>query len=296
MWPPTSRLGLGLAALGRPGYVNLGHAEALQHDYDPASMERRCHAVMDAAYDCGVRYFDAARSYGRAEEFLSRWPRRDVSVGSKWGYVYTAGWRVDAEKHEVKDHSLANLERQWAESRALLGERIDLYQIHSATLESGVLDDEAVLARLAKLKDQGVRVGLSLSGPRQKETLEKALPLGLFDAVQATFNVLETSVGPALSRAHNAGLFVVIKEGMANGRLLQVEAVRREAARLGVGADAVALAFILQQPFAGVVLSGAATVEQVRQNAASLSVRPALPDLAEPPDVYWSERGRLPWN
>jgi aryl-alcohol dehydrogenase-like predicted oxidoreductase len=287
---------LGLAALGRPGYVNLGHAEALQHDYDPASMERRCHAVMDAAYDCGVRYFDAARSYGRAEEFLSRWPRRDVSVGSKWGYVYTAGWRVDAEKHEVKDHSLANLERQWAESRALLGERIDLYQIHSATLESGVLDDEAVLARLAKLKDQGVRVGLSLSGPRQKETLEKALPLGLFDAVQATFNVLETSVGPALSRAHNAGLFVVIKEGMANGRLLQVEAVRREAARLGVGADAVALAFILQQPFAGVVLSGAATVEQVRQNAASLSVRPALPDLAEPPDVYWSERGRLPWN
>jgi aryl-alcohol dehydrogenase-like predicted oxidoreductase len=287
---------LGLAALGRPGYVNLGHAEALQHDYDPASMERRCHAVMDAAYDCGVRYFDAARSYGRAEEFLSRWPRRDVSVGSKWGYVYTAGWRVDAEKHEVKDHSLANLERQWAESRALLGERIDLYQIHSATLESGVLDDEAVLARLAKLKDEGVRVGLSLSGPRQKETLEKALSLGLFDAVQATFNVLETSVGPALSRAHDAGLFVVIKEGMANGRLLQVEAVRREAARLGVGADAVALAFILQQPFAGVVLSGAATVEQVRQNAASLSVRPALPDLAEPPDVYWSERGRLPWN
>jgi aryl-alcohol dehydrogenase-like predicted oxidoreductase len=285
-----------LAALGRPGYMNLGHGEALQHDYDPASMERRCHAVMDAAYDCGVRYFDAARSYGRAEEFLSRWPRRDVSVGSKWGYVYTAGWRVDAEKHEVKDHSLANLERQWAESRALLGERIDLYQIHSATLESGVLDDQAVLARLAKLKDEGVRVGLSLSGPRQKETLEKALSLGLFDAVQATFNVLETSVGPALSRAHDAGLFVVIKEGMANGRLLQVEAVRREAARLGVGADAVALAFILQQPFAGVVLSGAATVEQVRQNAASLSVRPALPDLAEPPDVYWSERGRLPWN
>jgi aryl-alcohol dehydrogenase-like predicted oxidoreductase len=285
-----------LAALGRPGYMNLGHGEALQHDYDPASMERRCHAVMDAAYDCGVRYFDAARSYGRAEEFLSRWPRRDVSVGSKWGYVYTAGWRVDAEKHEVKDHSLANLERQWAESRALLGERIDLYQIHSATLESGVLDDQAVLARLAKLKDEGVRVGLSLSGPRQKETLEKALSLGLFDAVQATFNVLETSVGPALSRAHDAGLFVVIKEGMANGRLLQVEAVRREAARLGVGADAVALAFILQQPFAGVVLSGAATVEQVRQNAASLSVRVALPDLAEPPDVYWSERGRLPWN
>jgi aryl-alcohol dehydrogenase-like predicted oxidoreductase len=296
VWPPSSRLGLGLAALGRPGYVNLGHAEALGRDYDPASMERRCHAVMDAAWECGVRYFDAARSYGRAEEFLSRWPRRDVSVGSKWGYVYTAGWRVQAEKHEVKDHSLANLERQWAESRALLHDRLDLYQIHSATLESGVLDDKAVLGRLARLKDEGVRVGLSLSGPRQKETLEKALGLRLFDAVQATFNLLETSVGPMLLRAHDAGLFVIVKEGMANGRLLEVDEARREAERLGVGTDAVALAFILQQPFADLVLSGAATVEQVRQNAASLSIRVELPDVAEPPEVYWQKRSRMPWN
>ena len=46
------------------------------------------------------RYFDAARSYGRAEEFLSGWlaarglARDDLLVGSKWGYYYTADWRV----------------------------------------------------------------------------------------------------------------------------------------------------------------------------------------------------------
>src|SRR5438105_488250 len=100
--------------------MNLGHAEALERDYDVASMERRCHQVMEAAYRLGVRYFDAARSYGRAEEFVAHWPRHEeVTIGSKWGYVYTAGWRVDAEKHEVKDHSLANLERQlgWASAR-----------------------------------------------------------------------------------------------------------------------------------------------------------------------------------
>ena len=32
-------LGLGLAALGRPGYINLGHAADLAHDYDVAAME-----------------------------------------------------------------------------------------------------------------------------------------------------------------------------------------------------------------------------------------------------------------
>jgi aryl-alcohol dehydrogenase-like predicted oxidoreductase len=299
VWPPRSRLGLGLAALGRPGYINLGHAGDLAHDYDPAAMERRCHAVLDEAYALGIRYFDAARSYGRAEEFLAHWPRRDVTVASKWGYTYTANWRVDADKHEVKDHALANFEKQWAESRALLGDRIALYQIHSATLETGVLDDEAVLSRLRALKAEGVRVGLSLTGPRQSETLLRALELSLFDAVQATFNLLETSVRAALRRAHDAGLVVIVKEGMANGRLVHQApaALREAAARHAVGPDAIALAFALQQPFVDVVLSGASTVDQVRQNAASLSVGALdLPDLAEPPEQYWTTRSRLSWN
>src|SRR5262245_16940832 len=114
----VSRLGLGLAALGRPGYINLGHADDLQRDYDAAGMEAHCHAVLDAAWQLGVRYVDAARSYGRAEEFLANWLKSrqirpdEATIGSKWGYTYTAGWKVEAEKHEVKDHSLPVLQRQ----------------------------------------------------------------------------------------------------------------------------------------------------------------------------------------
>src|SRR5215469_13088606 len=86
----VSRLGLGLAALGRPGYINLGHGADLARDYDVAAMEARTHAVLDHARALGARYFDAARSYGRAEEFLGSWlvarqvPPGDVTVGSKW--------------------------------------------------------------------------------------------------------------------------------------------------------------------------------------------------------------------
>src|SRR5437660_3213604 len=111
----ATRLGLGLAALGRPGYINLGHADDLHHDYDKAAMEATAHAVLDAAWAAGVRYFDAARSYGRAESFLASWlaSRRiaptEATVGSKWGYTYTAGWQVVADRHEVKDHSAATL-------------------------------------------------------------------------------------------------------------------------------------------------------------------------------------------
>src|SRR5882672_12681411 len=160
-------LGLGLAALGRPGYMTLGHAEDVGDASVPA-MERRAHEVLDAAYyAAGIRYFDAARSYGRAEEFLASWllrqQPRGVTVASKWGYTYTAGWRAQAKQHEVKDHSVAALRRQLAESREVLGPWLRVYQIHSVTPESPVLGDAAVLDELRRLRDQGVRVGFTVS-------------------------------------------------------------------------------------------------------------------------------------
>jgi aryl-alcohol dehydrogenase-like predicted oxidoreductase len=316
-------LGLGLAALGRPGYINLGHAGDLAHDYDVASMEARAFATLDAAWAAGVRYFDAARSYGRAEEFLGHWlaahriPPDAVTIGSKWGYTYTAGWQVVAEKHEVKDHSLPVLRRQFAESRALLGDQLDLYQIHSATLDSGVLDNRDVLGELARLKADGVRIGLSLSGPHQGETLRRAMAVDidgvrLFDCVQATWNLLERSAGPALAEARAAGMGVVIKEALANGRLTARNddpafASRRrfleaEAGRLRTTIDALALAAVLAQPWADVVLSGAVTGEQLASNlgavivAADETAQEQLRTLEEPAREYWAGRGQLAWN
>ena len=124
-------------------------------------------------------------------------------MSSKWGYTYTADWQVDAVTQEVKDHRIAALERQWPETSSLLGPWLRLYQVHSATLESGVLDDRAVHRALGRL---GVPVGVTLSGPRQAETLRKALDLTVdgapvFSAVQATWNIAEPSVGAALGEA-----------------------------------------------------------------------------------------------
>jgi aryl-alcohol dehydrogenase-like predicted oxidoreductase len=270
-------------------------------------MARNAHDVLDAAYERGVRYFDAARSYGRAEEFLASWLRTrklnpdDVTVGSKWGYTYTAGWRVDAEQHEVKELSAANLHRQLAESRALLGEYLDLYQIHSATVESGVLDDPEVAEELERLRAADLAVGLTVTGPRQAETIERAIELARFDTVQATWNLLERSAGPALERAHAAGMGVIVKEALANGRLTDrgdVERVQAEARRLGASTDALALAACLAQPWADVVLSGAATVEQLDSNLGALDLLydGALDDLEEDRDAYWDRRAELPWT
>jgi aryl-alcohol dehydrogenase-like predicted oxidoreductase len=292
----VNSLGLGLAALGRPGYINVGHGGDLGGDTDVLSLEARSHEVLDAARAAGISYFDAARSYGRAEAFLSSWLESrgieagEVTVASKWGYVYTADWRVDAEQHEVKDLSAENLRRQAEESRALLGDHLRLYQIHSATLESGVFEDPDVREELDCLRGQGLEIGFTTTGPRQRETIERALEVGGFDAVQATWNLLERSAGPALAAAREVGLRVIVKEALANGRLIETVS------------DAVAIAAALTQPWADVVLSGAATVDHLESNLRALdsdydeTMDAKLAGLVEDPESYWSTRASLPWN
>jgi aryl-alcohol dehydrogenase-like predicted oxidoreductase len=319
----VSRLGLGMAALGRPGYINLNHARDLGHDSSEAAMERRAHCILDTAWDNGIRYFDAARSYGRAENFLGSWlrsrhlPQSTVTVGSKWGYTYTADWKIQAQSHEIKNHTLSTLQKQWSESISWLNGYLDLYQIHSATMESGVLDDQSVLDELARLKTEGTRIGLSLSGPDQTATLRKAMALvsdglPLFETVQVTWNLLEPSAGSALAEAHAAGMGVIVKEALANGRLTsrnpdpafapKLAILEQEAARFDSSVDAIALASCLIQPFVDVVLSGAVTEEQVLSNVRSCLVHLdaetmlRLTALAEPAHSYWATRKNLPWN
>lgn len=313
-----TRVGLGLAALGRPAYITTSRDRDLPAR-EVGALRARAHEVLNAAYAAGVRHVDAARSYGRSEEFLAGWLESrghpDVVVSSKWGYAYVGDWRTDADVHEVKDHSLGQLTRQWSETRDHLDGRVALYQIHSATRESGVLADAEVLGALAVLRDSGVRVGLSTSGPAQADTVRAALAVRvggapLFSSVQSTWNLLEPSVGPALAEASDAGCAVIVKEGVANGRLTSAGDAGAEgaplaarAAELGTTPDALALAAALAQPWCTSVLSGAVTVGQLRSNLAALDLAAAagraaldVPGLAEEPSAYWATRSARPWS
>jgi aryl-alcohol dehydrogenase-like predicted oxidoreductase len=278
-----ARLGLGLAALGRPGYLNIGHGDELGSDRSENALRARTFEVLSYAYEAGVRDFDVARSYGLGEAFLGEWLRAHnppgVHVSSKWGYVYTAGWEVAHDPPEVKHHDVVTFQRQLNETREHLGEWLQLYQIHSATPESGVLRDDAVLTAM---QETDLPLGVSVSGVSQAETIDAALATGLFDAVQATWNLLEQAAAPALERAHAAGLKVIVKEALANGRL--------------ASRDAEALAAALAQPWATVVLSGAASIAVLESNLRARET--AAPPLDPPEDsaTYWSTRAQLNWN
>jgi aryl-alcohol dehydrogenase-like predicted oxidoreductase len=312
----VSRIGLGLAALGRPAYINLGRQRDFGSDRSVADLERRCHAMLDAAVAAGIRYLDAARSYGMAEQFLGTWlhtrtPAKDsITVGSKWGYTYTGSWQLDAPRHEVKDLSLDTLRRQIVESRSLLGEHLQLYEIHSATLESHVLENVDVLRELQRLRSSGLTIGLTVTGPNQADVIRRALEVTIdggnpFQVVQATWNVLEPSAGTALAEAHAHGWGVIIKEGLANGRLTDqaqekaTMGLREMATERETTIDALALAAALSHPWADVVLSGAVTIAQLESNlkAVALATQPMdWAGMTELPTAYWAHRSALAWQ
>jgi aryl-alcohol dehydrogenase-like predicted oxidoreductase len=171
--------------------------------YQSRSLSKR----QDNSEEKLIPWLDCARSYGLSEKFVGEYLRSnnvsptDVYVSSKWGYTYVADWNVelgDGEPHEVKDHSLENFLKQVQETSEHIGDYVKLYQVHSATFDSGILTNKDVHEALHKCREEkGWSIGLSVSGPSQDELIRQAMQIKvagehrLFDSVQCTYNILE---------------------------------------------------------------------------------------------------------
>lgn len=347
-----------MAALGRPGYINL-QRDAHLPSRTVEGMQRQAHAVIDelfahcrrmnaAAEHAGgtekcVPWLDCARSYGLSEKFVGAYLRannvapEEVYVSSKWGYTYVADWKValgEGEPHEIKDHSLENFLKQVEETKEHIGPYLNLYQVHSATFDSGILTNADVHEALHRVchVENGWNIGLSVSGPNQNDVIREAVKIQvasdgeqqqqrLFDSVQCTYNILEQRPAEALAEAAAAGMDVIVKEGLANGRALRHPKLVELSQTLECEPDQLALGAILAQPFVPRVLSGAVSAEQLRSNLGAFYLTPkesavaagvedrltsttdgkeALEQLMAgcrmDSEMYWKDRGQLTWN
>lgn len=312
-------IGFGTAAIGRPQYINIRAEHALPFSLDV--FRKKGLELLEAAYQEGVRYFDTAPGYGIAEEMLIDWVAQkedpSIEIATKWGYTYTANFDPSAEQHEVKEHSLPKLNEQWAQSQKLLP-WLSTYQIHSATLETQVLENEQVLARLADLKQQhSLHIGLTTTGSNQIEVLKKALEVRvneepLFDAFQVTYNVFDQSLADISEDLFKLNKRIIVKEALANGRVFPnhdyphyspiYTFLQQLAIKYQVGIDAIALRFCLQTVRPFTVLSGANNSKHLLSNLqvdefllAENEIK-QLKDMAISAEAYWAERKRLAWN
>ncbi len=308
------KIGLGMAALGRPEYINI--KENTGKDTSITGFRVNAFKVLDLAYEQGIRFFDTAPSYGKGEHFLMEWnaarKHKDVVLSTKWGYTYVADWKIGySGAHEIKEHSLSKLKAQWETSKDLLP-ALAVYQIHSATFESGVLENQEVLEELHELKQNfGLKIGLTVSGSKQNEIIVSALQIqckgvALFDSFQVTYNVFEQSCFEQLQRIKECGKLIIIKEGLANGRVFisskTHEVLSELASKYKVGVDAIALRFIMDNLDPEIVLSGASEMEHLQDNLKARDFRlnanelELLQKLAMLPENYWSERSALSWQ
>lgn len=313
------KLGLGTAALGRPQYINIRTKEIDNSDLH--AFKKQGFHVLEKAYQEGIRYFDTASGYGLAEELVLEWlqTKNDstIEVATKWGYTYTANFDANAKVHEVKEHSIAKLKEQWNFSRQLLP-YLKVYQIHSATLETGVLENKEVLEELAKLKkEHKLKIGITTSGINQVEVIKKALGIiiegqQLFDVFQVTYNYLEQSLLEIYQELTQQNKTIVIKEAMANGRIFRnkdypnyvklYDILAKLAGFYNVGVDAITLKFAMQTLPNATILSGASNqaqlLENLKVNQFSLTQDEidSLASLKVSSNYYWSERKKLRWN
>ena len=312
-------IGLGTAAIGRPQYINIRGQE--EGAFDLELFKKKGKAVLETAYQRGIRYFDTAPGYGLAEKLLLDWvlekKDRSIELATKWGYTYLANFDKNAAIHEVKDHSLSKLIEQWSVSQDLLP-YLTTYQIHSATIDTGVLDNKAVLDRLAGLKsDHNLTIGLTSTGANQSEIIRKAMTIEaegnpLFGAYQVTYNIFDQSLFEVIKELKSSGAKIIIKEALANGRVfpnskfpyyrtayLNLKAL---ANKYETGIDAIALRFCIDTLSPFVVLSGASSTQQVIENLSANDFElneeeiDTLSGLRINPGAYWTERKQLNWN
>ena len=309
-----TQIGLGLAALGRPEYINIRTDNSI--DKSEEAFKKNTFSVLNEAYKLGVRYFDTAPSYGKGEAFLQEWNdvnnHSDVVLGTKWGYTYVANWELGFEgKHEVKEHSLKKLVEQWQVSKQMLP-KLKYYQVHSETFESGILENETVLNQLYQIKkDTGLHIGITTSGSNQKEVIVAALKVSvenelLFDSFQVTYNIFEQSTFSILKAILKQGKKVIIKEALANGRVFQNEnfqhyseaykILNQLSKKYEVGFDAIALRFVMDSLQPTYVLSGASNKLQLTQNLKALNFSFTLEELELLKASQVTERGFLLWN
>ena len=315
-----NNLGLGTAAIGRPVYINLKQ-DTSEEAFSLPKFKEKGLEVLENAYVNGVRYFDTSPGYGIAEELMVGWLKEkndpSIIVSTKWGYTYMANFDPNAKVHEVKEHSLTNLNKQWEYSKQLLP-YLKVYQIHSATLDTGVLENPEVLKRLHTLKKEyNITIGLTTTGDNQTEVLEKALAIRveneyLFQSFQCTYNVLDQSVSLYREALQKRSGPFIIKEALANGRLIPNDNysnynvlyhfMQRLAKKYEVGADAIALLYCMDVFPHAMVLSGANNdihlKSNLKANQFSLTAleMEQLEAFGVSSNAYWKERKQLKWN
>lgn len=268
-------------------------------------------AVIYAAIDQGINFFDTADVYGigQSEEFMGRalGPRRkEVLIATKFG-IQLDEQRPGGAKPEYIRRAVED------SLRRLATDRIDLYQIHKPDPDTPIADSLGALnelVRAGKVRE----IGCSNFSAEQLQAAGSAVKPGAarFVSVQNDYSLLkrdpEAEVLPECARQAIAFIpYFPLANGLLTGKYRQGQAVPEGSrAQAGFGPKVfteenlaivesllrfaesrghtlleLAVSYLASQPAVASVIAGAKTVEQVKANAKAGAWRLTQEEITE---------------
>lgn len=275
-------LGLGTAELGQA--YGIGRVRAPSRE--------QAVALVHAALDLGIDYFDTAASYGASEELLGRalagCSRRPV-IATKLSLPRRPDGspeRGDALRKGVEASVLRSLAR-------LRAERLDVLQLHNASPRDLALPE--LWEAFDALERRGLVRHLGATTYGADDARAGLAHVGRLRVLQVAYNLLDRSLeAEVLPRARASGMAVVLRSVFLKGvlshraaglppRLAELRHAAAQARALaeqaGLTLPALALRFAAHSPFAGVALVGTAHPDELRENVAAWRAGPLPAEL-----------------
>lgn len=214
-------IGFGAFKIGRNVGIKYPRGYELPGDEEVARL-------LEGVVDLGITYIDTAPAYGSSEERIGgalAARRGEIVLSTKVGESFEGG-------RSSFDFSAAGVRASVRRSLGRLRtDRLDLVFVHSPGEDLAVLDGTDVVATLQALRDEGLVRAIGFSG-KTVEGARAALPWA--DALMVEYHLDDRSHGPVIAEAASAGVGVVVKKGLASGRLDHRAAIEHALATGGV--------------------------------------------------------------
>jgi D-threo-aldose 1-dehydrogenase len=304
-----------------PELGRLGHGAANVGNLYRAMSDEDARAVLEAAWESGIRYFDTAPHYGlglserRLGAFLATKPRADYVVSTKVGRLLRPSpetadllddanqFAVPASLRRVWDFSADGIRASLEESLERLGlAEVDVLYLHDPDEHDLDADLATGVPALAALRDEGLvgAIGIgskstaALLAAVRTEALDLAMVAGRYTLLEQAFDVVtacrETGTRIVAAAVFNSGVLATpepgsrYEYGAVPAELLdRARRIAEVCGRHGVTLPEAALQFPLRERAVRSVVVGGATPDHVRENAQRLD--------ADIPEALWQELG-----
>jgi len=233
----VSPIGFGTFKIGRT--ANAKYLAPYQLPTDEQSL-----TLLDEIAAMGINYLDSAPAYGCAEQRVGEW----VALRTSTAVISTKVGEWFSDAGSTYDFSKAGVEASMEQSRARLGRDVlDLVFIHSDGNDLGILRDGAAVLALRHARERGVVRGIGFSG---KTVAGATAALEWADAIMVEYHLNDRTHEAVMVEACERGVGVVVKKGLASGRLDPAESIR----------------FVLANPHVTSLVIGGLNAHHIREN------------------------------